>query len=115
MACELDIPSHPRIVQISEKEAVESQPFIFSTACWRHYVGSWEIKNGQLYLVGIVGIYKLNGDDPLFADWYSGTLRVPIGDMCEYVHMGYASVYERELFIVIQKGIVVSQYEKTFR
>jgi hypothetical protein len=29
-------------------------PFIAnSTACWRGYVGTWEIRNERLYLIGI--------------------------------------------------------------
>lgn len=42
----------------------------------------------------------------VFAHWYSGTLRIPKGKMLEYEHMGYASTYERDLFITLEKGIV---------
>lgn len=42
------------------------------------------------------------------ADWFSGVLRVPQGELLRYVHMGFGSVYERELHISIDKGLVVS-------
>lgn len=31
--------------------------------------------------------------------------------MMKYIHQGYASLYETELFIKIEKGFVVDQYE----
>jgi hypothetical protein len=114
LACEPRIPEHPRIKKVSEEEANASNPWVFSTACWRNYVGNWKIDDGRLYLVGIIGIYKLVGEEPLFAQWYSGTLRVPIGDMTEYVHMGYASKFDRELFIEVKNGLVVQRDIKTF-
>lgn len=115
LACEPKIPEHPRIKKVSEEEANVSNPFVFSTACWRNYMGSWKIEEGRFYLVGIIGIYELVGDEPLFAEWFSGTLRVPIGNMTEYVHMGYASKYERELFIDVKNGLVVQREIKSFQ
>lgn len=113
LACEPTIPEHPRIINISGEEASASNPLVFSTACWRNYIGSWEIKDGRLYLTSIVGIYKLIGDSPISAEWYTGTLRVPTGSMREYVHMGYGSTYERELYIDVRNGDVVGQHEQT--
>jgi hypothetical protein len=77
-----------------------------STACWRCYVGEWDITLDRLYLVGIRADYKDGTevtlgslfpgyDSRVFAHWYSGVLSIPQGDLVEYVHMGFASVYER--------------------
>ena len=115
LACEPTIPKHPRIMEVAIEEAIASKPFLFSTACWRNYIGSWKIEDRRLYLMGIIGIYELVGDEPLFVEWFSGTLRVPIGNMSEYVHMGYASKYERELLIDVKNGVVVLRQIKTFR
>jgi len=41
------------------------------------------------------------------AEWFSGELRVPDGNLVEYVHMGYQSIFERELHIRIHRGTVV--------
>ena len=46
--------------------------------------------------------------DRVFAHWYSGTVRIPQGKQLEYVHMGYASKFERDLFLDIERGVVVS-------
>jgi hypothetical protein len=43
----------------------------------------------------------------VFAEWFSGELRIPEGDLVEYDHMGYASRYERNLLISVENGVVV--------
>ncbi len=97
---------HERIHINSDEEARQSTAPVFSTACWRGYVGSWEIKEGRLYLTAIEGRFKLLGDEALWADWFSGTLVVPRGKMLQYVHMGFESVYEEQLLIRVEKGLV---------
>lgn len=92
-----------------------------STACWRGYFGQWEIKDSKLHLIGLkayiegykeVGLnYLFPGQKEVFANWFRGEIRIPQGEMLEYVHMGYASMYERDLFLVFENGILVNQYE----
>ena len=48
--------------------------------------------------------------DRVFAHWYSGTLRVPQGEMLNYVHMGYGSTFERDLLIEVKQGVVVATH-----
>ncbi len=94
-----------------------------STALWRGYVGTWNIENKHLYLVKLLG-YKATpagtveidlGDlfpdfpDGVFAHWYTGELRCPMGGLLEYVHGGYASTYEKDLFLRFEKGILISE------
>ncbi len=95
----------PRIIALKDDE-MDQGSIIFSTACWREYIGTWEIKDGKFYLVHLEGRYKLSGDTPILADWFTGTLRIPQGEMLHYVHMGYGSVFERELHIKIENGVV---------
>lgn len=60
------------------------------TALWRGYVGSWEIVNDRLYLIGLNGTLEGGAEaslatifpdypDRVFAHWYSGTIRIPQG------------------------------------
>ncbi|MBX3061336.1 MAG: hypothetical protein KF726_00070 [Anaerolineae bacterium] len=100
---------HPRIKRLTAEEIKDEphHPFIFSTACWRRYVGTWEIRDWQFYLVKLVGIYKVIGDEPIPATWFTGVIRVPRGEMLHYVHMGFGSVYEQELHMKIEAGEVV--------
>jgi hypothetical protein len=89
-----------------------------TTACHRNYVGKWEITDNRLYLIGIdatlsdgspasVATIFPDSPDRVFANWYTGTLRIPEGDRLYYFHGGFASVYERDLFLDITEGVVV--------
>lgn len=87
------------------------------TALRRCYVGRWEIIDGRLYLVELRGTLE-DGTDAsvasvfpdfpgrVFAHWYSGTIRIPQGARLKYVHMGFASIYERNLLLDLERGVV---------
>ena len=109
----------------------EGSPFAYtSTACWRGYVGEWKIDNSKLYLVSMSETYgydhdketyySINWREELFdgdqgdikAYWFTGDLVIPIGEMLEYVHMGYESIFEEELIIHVQEGEVVGFKKK---
>ncbi len=99
---------HPRIVHLSEEEALENNHsgMIFSTACWRGYIGSWSIRRGKLYLTRLEGRYRLEGKEALFADWFTGALHIPRGDILDYIHMGFDTVYENEIILTVEQGQV---------
>ena len=102
--------NHPGIVELTHEQmqAAKFDSIIFSTACWRNYVGTWEIQEDVFYLKKIEGRYKLTGRDPIVADWFTGILRVPEGELLHYVHMGFGSVYEKEIHVKIEKGRVIA-------
>lgn len=89
------------------------------TACWRGYVGSWEIRDDLLYLVDLEGTMQ-SGEEadlrtvfpdqegPVFAEWFSGDLRCPTGPLVEYVHQGFQSRYASELVLRVENGVVTS-------
>jgi hypothetical protein len=80
-----------------------------STACWRGYIAEWRIDKGRFYFVGCAGRYHYKGHKPLFAHWVSQELRLPMGDMLHYLHMGFGSIYEQDLFIAVENGLVVAR------
>jgi len=47
----------------------------------------------------------------VFAEWFSGELRIPMGKEIQYIHMGYESLYERDLIIHIEDWVVISKIE----
>jgi hypothetical protein len=100
---------HPRVVAASEAHRKEASPIVGSTACWRGYIATWEIREKRLYLVAIEGGWELQGAEPLLASWVSGELRVPMGEMVDYIHLGHATLFAEELFIAIEKGHEVSR------
>ncbi len=90
---------NPRLIELNGNQGL-------STACWRGYRGSWEIKGGKFFLTGISGKYQLSDGPSIFANWFTGTIKIPAGDILKYVHGGFSTVYEQEIHITIQEGIV---------
>lgn len=95
---------------------------VSSTANWRGYLASWEIKDSKLLLTDITITYlnkktddyerrSIAGDFvdavPAPATWYSGALIIPDGQLVNYVHMGYASTYSHYLIFQIDEGNVI--------
>lgn len=95
-----------------------------TTACYRRYVGTWELVGGYLYLVHM----SAHGEDeeplseatlrwmlrlipaerlPVRADWFNGRLEIPMGRRLVYSHHGYASRYERLRVVTCRGGMVV--------
>jgi hypothetical protein len=89
-----------------------------NTACRRGYTATWKIEGGRLFLIEIRGELEATGKQAtlnyffpdagasVFADWFSGTLRVAGGDCVEYVHGGWLSKYEREIYLLVENGVV---------
>jgi len=99
-----------------------------SWTCWRGYVGTWEISGNHLYLVQLerheikpkdsnyeervinLPVQKLFGNPgPVSATWFTGVLRVVRGRILTPVNTGYASVYEEDLFLIVDHGQITSQ------
>ena len=97
------------------------------TACWRGYRGTWAIESDALYLKAIKAYVGLEGGglyehtvqglealfpespDGVFAHWFTGEVRCPMGKRLRYVHMGYGSQYEFDLFLAFQHGRLVNR------
>ncbi len=84
----------------------------------RGYIGTWEIKKNRLYLIGIEAKYvnekkvTLNSLFPgypyrVFAHWFNGELRIPHGKLIQYVHGGFASKYQRDHILHLEKGVII--------
>jgi hypothetical protein len=55
-----------------------------------------------------LSIKKLfNSETKVLADWFSGIISCPYGDIIQYVHMGYASIYSHELMFNVIEGIII--------
>lgn len=98
---------HPRVMAVELDGSDRAASYYSSTACWRGYIGTWEVRDGCFYLVDLKGRFALVGDEPLLAEWFTGVIRIPKGKRIRYVHMGFASVYEWEVQIKISNGRTV--------
>lgn len=112
-------PLQPYLDSLAEKPRF----FPNSTSCWRGYHGTWEIRDNRLLLIHLVcyradlkigKIWEVDmdflfpGQIEVFADWFTGEIRIPQGDLLEYVHGGYDSTYEKDLFLDFKEGYLVS-------
>ena len=67
-----------------------------STACWRGYTGTWEIKDNKLFLIHLKACIFTDPDTPkyerdlnylfpdqeiVFADWFTGQISIPMGEI----------------------------------
>lgn len=106
------------------------EPHTVSSGNWRGYVATWEIIDDKLFLRKIdswfckpsirtengcrkVALSDLFGkrfiDGKVFASWFSDKLRVPDGKELKYIHSGYASIYERDIFFDVNSGKIIKQ------
>lgn len=94
------------------------------SANWRGYRAWWALRDARLWLERMVyGACDHHARDadltryfprqtaPIFADWYSGTLVVPLGEEGKNQHMGYSAQYPRYRLVEILAGQVISQRE----
>ena len=103
-------------------EANDTEGRITSSALWRGYIATFAIEN-ELLVLRDFEVLRSTGDpdefdtefvseidrffdtlDSRVLDWYSGIMVIPRGEMVQYVHMGYASVYESYLLLRVENG-----------
>jgi hypothetical protein len=103
-----------------------------SSANWRGYIAYFKFLEGKLVVENIYKEdYKENskGETDFFltsiykdvfgtksnfeCDFYSGLLICPSGNIIEYVHMGYSSLYENYNLIEIKNGINIKSKKIT--
>ena len=99
-----------------------------TTACHRNYIGTWDIVDGKLWLVALstYGVQELALSDamrawflrlvpasgfPVWAEWFSGRLRIPTGPTLVTTHHGWLSWHTRERVITCRQGRVVRDRE----
>lgn len=94
-----------------------------STALWRGYVATFEVKDKSLVLKDIkIQVSTKTGDgqhdltwksvkDTLIPEgqvlqinWFTGILVLPYGELVRYVHMGYGSTYSNYILLEIKSG-----------
>lgn len=91
------------------------------TACWRRYVGHWEIEKDRLYLINITAHWEDGTPvrpyhlfpgcyEKIFANWFTGTIKCGQGELLNYVHMGFNSTYERDLMLEFEEGVLVDTH-----
>ena len=93
-----------------------------STACWRGYKAIWRLKGDSLFLTAITSCHSddwcpaikdadlglMFGEyfknNSVFAYWFTGDIMAPQGELVQYIHMGYASIYAKEKYFTFKNG-----------
>jgi len=120
---EYDLHSNPMESYFEKYPDKRPQGGVMSTALWRGYVATFEIKDNQLYLKDIEieistkdekGNYKyswksvlnevFSNQELIKIDWMTGLLVLPEGEIVNYVHMGYGSTYEKYTLLEVDCG-----------
>ena len=100
----MNVPSIPdSVIQLIPQEF-----YTKSTALYRGYVATWEIKDNMLYLINLSSSnYELTKKTPIFADWINTQLMFGTGSKkfsTSYVHL---HEYETNIHITIEEGVVI--------
>jgi hypothetical protein len=94
------------------------------TALGRGYSGSWRLEGNDLYLDDVRGwiadaqhgavevgpdVLLRGWKLPAHATWLSGDLRIATGDQLVHVHSGFASEWEYEGTLHVERGVVTGR------
>ena len=100
----MNVPSIPdSIVQLISQDYYEE-----STACYRGYVATWEIKDDKLYLTDLSSSnYEFIHSPPFLADWFNGQIKFGTGN--KKLSSSWVSVYDYkfEIHLTIENGLVI--------
>lgn len=121
----MDLYSNP-LEEYFIKTRKRRPSFFKLDTCRRGYVATWEIKENQLFLTALEGdiegsgffgkkskkgsiktIFRKASQQGVKADWFSGKLRIPNGNMTQYEDSGYDSRFEKEIIITVEHGDVL--------
>jgi hypothetical protein len=99
-----------------------------SSACYRGYCATWRIENKNIYLLNIESPYSIKDEKPnkidepisamnklfptqteVFAHWVNGKIKIQSGEVLEFVNTGYESVYEKDIFLKFENGVLVDE------
>lgn len=92
---------------------------VICSSCWRGYRGHWEIKRGKLYLhrllapcgtrLAKVGRLFPGCEYPIAATWFTGKLRLQVGEELLGFYAGWNRVHEGERILHVRSGVVVRE------
>jgi hypothetical protein len=112
-----DLTVNPLERYLAEHPEKRPSSNTWSSANWRGYVAHWAVADGKLILTDVriatgkdetASVLKdvFQEPPPIVATWFTGHLIIPTGKLVQYVHMGYASEFDRYLVLRIKEGVV---------
>jgi hypothetical protein len=49
------------------------------------------------------------GQNEVFGDWVNGKIKIQSGKVLQFVNKGYESVYEKDIFLKFENGVLVDE------
>lgn len=81
---------------------------VFHTACHRLYIATWAVINKRLFLIDVIGRFRLKDNCPIFAEWVTETLICHKGELFKEYEGQWPGLYEEDIHLEIEQGILVS-------
>lgn len=88
-----------------------------SAQCQRGYFGKWELIGDALYMTGFRGFFEDHEEVDLnflfpqqeyvFAEWFSGIITIPFGQILHFKNTEYAAIYEEDILLCFDCGMMV--------
>ena len=88
-----------------------------SPTCWRGYYGKWELRENELFLINFKGYlddfdeveltYLFPQKEEIFANWYSGILKISQGKLIEFNQLTHTSIYEEDVMLCFENGKLI--------
>lgn len=117
----LEMSSFPLEVYL-RKKAKDFKMQVTCTNLWRCYLGTWQIKENRLYLVGFEAYRTVDGEEiklglsdlfpgqteSVFAEWFTGELTCPMGEAIPPYSM-ILTRREKTLCFEIKSGVLASE------
>ena len=118
----LKIATQPLYTIVDDVESILKERYgldmysIVGYSLARGYIGTWELKEGKLYLIELsftafegISLQDIFGDKCIdgrvLADWFSGKIVLPKGDWLVYDGVS-ASTYYKEEHLIFKKGVL---------
>ncbi len=93
--------------------------FIPNTASSRGYYSKWAIDNRKLFLIDWQGFilnhqkveleYLFPDEEFVFAKWFTGNIRIFLGEKFHFIEGHYKTLYEGEMIMKFKKGELVNE------
>jgi len=111
-----------------EKKELRPETEVISSGNWRGYIATFEVTNNSISVSDITirkpdpdkehSYLKISVIDKVFPtekqrkmNWFSGLLVIPKGERTGYVHLSYASQYEKYLLLRVKDGSISESAE----
>jgi len=123
---EYDLYSNPMEAFFEKNPDKKPKGGANSTALWRGYVATFEIRDNILYVKDIKIQLSSNewksvlsevfpNQKNIKVDWQTGILVVPHGKLVQYLHRGYESTYEKYILLEISQGNLTKEKQLSLK